>query len=172
MFSGGAMITKQGTVAVCAAAMLITGSGHAAALTLAELTRAEYVTQVEPICQANTEANKRILKGARGKVKAGKLGPAGNQFMRASTAFGKTITQIKAAPRPVADDARLVKWFGFLEIVKTNLGKIGKALKSGNRVKANHEAIRAERSANAANNVSSIFPFHYCKLSPSRFSGT
>jgi hypothetical protein len=72
----------------------------------------------------------------------------------------------------LADDARLVKWFGFLEIVEENLGKIGKALKEENRVKANHEAIRAERSANAANNVSSIFPFHYCKLTPSRFSGT
>jgi hypothetical protein len=163
----------RGILAALGAAMLFAGIAHAATPVLApEPTRDEYVTAVEPICQANTDANTRILKGARGKVKAGKLSVAGNQFMRASTAFGKTIKQIEAVTRPPADDARLVKWFGFLETVKANLGKIGKALKQGNRVKANHEAIRAERSANAANNVSSIFNFHYCKLTPSRFSGT
>jgi hypothetical protein len=149
------------------------GIAGASAVTLpAEPTRDEYVAAVEPICEANTEANTRILKGARGKVKKGKLRPAGAQFTRASAAFAKTIKQIKAVPRPPADDARLVKWFGFLETVKVNIGKIGKALKEGERVKANHEAIRAERSANAANNVSSAFPFKYCKLTPSRFSGT
>ncbi len=165
---------KPGILAALAAVMLIGGATRAtAAITLpAEPTRAEYVTAVEPICEANTEANKRILKGARGKVKSGKMPTAGGQFIRASQAFGKTIKQLMAVPRPPADDARLVKWFGFLEIVQENLHKVGVALKQRNRVKANHEAIRAERSANAANNVSSIFPFHYCKLTPSRFSGT
>jgi hypothetical protein len=162
-----------GILAALGAATLLAGVAHAATPVLPpEPTRDEYVTAVEPICQANTEANTRILKGAKDKVKAGKLAPAGNQFTRASAAFSNTIKQIEAVTRPPADDARLVKWFGFLDTVKVNLGKIGKALKQGNRVKANHEAIRAERSANAANNVSSIFSFHYCKLTPSRFSGT
>jgi hypothetical protein len=134
--------------------------------------RAEYVAAVEPICESNTEANKRILKGARQKVNDGKMPAAGGQFIRASDAFGKTITSIIAVPRPPEDDARLLKWVGFLKIVKTNLRKIGVALKEENRVKANHEAIRTERSANAANNVSSIFPFRFCRLTPSRFSGT
>jgi hypothetical protein len=167
------MMVKQGLTAALVAAILVAAAAPASATTLAtEPTRDEYVAAIEPICQANTEANTRILKGARGKVKAGKLAPAGGQFTRAASAFGKTIKQIEAVPRPAADDARLVKWFGFLETVKENIGKIGKALKQGNRVKANHEAIRAERSANAANNVGSIFPFKYCKLTPSRFSGT
>jgi hypothetical protein len=135
-------------------------------------TRAEYVAQVEPICEKNTEANKRILKGARSKVNQGKLPVAGNQFIRASDAFGETVKRIVAVPRPPVDDARLLKWFRFLRIVKTNLRKIGVALKKGNRVLANHEAIRAERSANAANNVGAVFSFRYCRLTPSRFSGT
>ena len=173
MYAGVHLRGTSGILAALGAALLIAGVAHAAVPILpAEPTRTEYVAAVEPICQANTEANIRILKGARGKVKAGKLAPAGNQFTRASAAFGKTITQLEAVTRPPADDARLVKWFGFLDTVQENLGKIGKALKEDNRVKANHEAIRAERSANAANNVSSIFPFHYCKLTPSRFSGT
>ena len=71
-------------------------------------------------------------------------------------------------PRPPADDARLVKWFKFLRIVQKNLKKIGLALKAENRVKANHEAIRAERSGNAANNVGSVFKFLHCHLLPSR----
>lgn len=134
-------------------------------------SRAEYVTMVEPICETNTEANQRILKGARDKVRTGKLPSAGGQFVRASEALGKTVTKLAGVPRPAADDARLLKWFGFLKIVKTNLRKVGIALKEDNRVKANHEVIRTERSANAANNVGSIFPFKFCKLTPSRFSG-
>src|SRR5262245_21087715 len=135
MAAGATVRGMQGTLAVIGAAMLFAGVAHAATPVVLppEPTRDEYVTEVEPICPANTEANKRILKGARGKVKADKLTPAGNQFMRASTAFGKTITELKGVNRPPADDPRLVKWFGFLETVKTNLGKIGKALKEGNR---------------------------------------
>jgi hypothetical protein len=157
-----------GTVAAFAAVMLVAALAYAAE----GPTRAEYVDQVEPICERNTQDNKRILKGARGKVKQGKLAVAGKQFTRASAAFGKTVQNLVAVPRPPEDDARLLKWFRFLRIVKTNLGKIGAALKRGNKVLANHEAIRAERSANAANNVAAIFPFRYCKLTPSRFSGT
>src|SRR5262249_40993916 len=143
--SAGAIVRGMpGILAATGAAMLFAGVAHAVTPVALppEPTRDEYVVAVEPICKANTEANKRILKGARGKVKADKLTPAGNQFMRASTAFGKTITELKSVTRPPADDSRLVKWFGFLGTVKTNLGKIGKALKEGNRVKANHEAIR------------------------------
>jgi len=133
-------------------------------------TRAEYAAQVEPICEANTIVSKRILKHARPRVNHGKLKAAGNQFIRASEAFGKTVREIAAVPRPPADDARLVKWFGFLEIIKTNLRKVGKALKEGDRIKATHEVIRVERSGNAANNVSFVFGFRYCRITPSRFT--
>ena len=160
-----------GTFAATVAAMLImlAAVAHAEG---APVTRAEYVTAVEPICEANTEANKRILKGAREKANGDQMPAAGGQFIRASDAFGKAIMQIVAVPRPPEDDERLMKWVGFLKITKANLRKIGVALKEENRVKANHEAIRTERSANAANNVSSVFPFRYCRLTPSRFSGT
>jgi hypothetical protein len=132
-------------------------------------TREEYVAKVDPICQKNTEANKRILDGASKKVSAGKLPQAGAQFTRASAAFGRSVKEIIAVPRPPADSPRLEKWFGFLKIIQTNLGKVGKALKEGNKVKAVHEKIRAERSSNAANNVSFVFGFKYCHLAASQF---
>lgn len=161
------MRRMQGTIAALLAAMLVL-----AAFAVAEEgpTRDEYVSQVEPICKSNAEANERILKGAHTRVKHDKLRQASGQFFRASDAFGKAVAAIVAIPRPPTDDARLKKWFGFLRIVETNLRKVGKALKEGNKVKALHETIRAERSGNAANNVASIFEFHQCRLSPSRFS--
>jgi hypothetical protein len=132
-------------------------------------TREEYVSKVDPICQKNTDSNKKILNGASQKVNAGKLKQAGAQFTRASSAFGRSIKEIVAVPRPAADSTRLEKWFTFLKKVQLNLGKVGKALKEGDKVKAVHEKIRAERSSNAANNVSFVFGFKYCHLAASQF---
>jgi len=132
-------------------------------------SRQEYVSQVEPICQANTEANKRILKNAKQRARNGKMKQAGAQFIHASAAFGSTVQKIAAVPRPPADEPRLLKWFTFLEIVKTDLHKLGTAVKEGNKIKAAHEAIRVQRSGNAANNVGFVFEFHYCRIEQSRF---
>jgi hypothetical protein len=161
--------TMQGTlrtaVAMTAAMLVVVAAAHGEE----GPTRDEYVAQVEPICKQNTLANERILKGAKDRIKQDELDSAGGQFIRASEAFGTTVREITAVPRPAADDARLRKWFGFLKIVKTNLRNVGKSLKEGNKIKATHDSIRAERSGNAANNVSIVFGFHYCRLSASRF---
>jgi hypothetical protein len=155
--------------AVIAAATLLVATATARAGEEAP-SRAEYVAQVEPTCEENTLANKRILKDVRKKVKAGKLDVAGAQFIQASAAFGATVGKISAVPRPPADDERLLKWFKFLRIVKTNLRKLGVALREGDKIKATHESIRVERSSNAANNVGFVFEFHYCRITPSRFT--
>jgi hypothetical protein len=153
--------------ALVVAALLLPAVAHAEEL---GPTRAEYVSQVEPICQANTEANKRILKNVRQKARAGRLKEAGAQFIHASAAFGSTVTKISEVPRPPADDARLLKWFKYLGIVRTNLRKVGVALKEGDEILAAHEGIRVERAGNAANNVGFIFEFRYCRISPGRFT--
>jgi hypothetical protein len=136
-------------------------------------TRAQYVEQVEPICQANTEANKRILKNVKAKAKSkvpAKLKEAGAQFIHASVVFGKTTEKLSAVPRPPADDARLLKWFTQLGVVQAKLRALGVALKANEEIKAAHEQIRVERASNAANNFSFTFGFHYCHLTPSRFT--
>jgi hypothetical protein len=149
--------------------LLLAGSARAEEVP----SRAEYVEQVEPICKANTEANMRILKNVKTKARsheAAKMRAAGTQFIHASSVFGLTVGKIAAVPRPPADDARLLKWFKYLRIVTTNLDKLGKALKAGEEIKAAHEQIRVERSSNAANNVSFVFEFRYCRLTASRFT--
>jgi hypothetical protein len=159
--------TLQIAVVVAAATLIVSGTAQAAE---GGPSRDEYVAQVEPICEANTAANKRILRNVRDKVRSDRLNVAGNQFIRASEAFGRTVGEIAAVPRPPADDARLVKWFGFLKIVATNLRHLGKALLEGDKIKAAHESVRVERSGNAANNVGFVFGFFYCRITPARFS--
>jgi cell division septum initiation protein DivIVA len=137
-----------------------------------EPTRDQYREGVEPICQANTEANKRILKNAKERARSrvpAKMKEAGAQFIHASAVFGKTVEKLSGVSRPPADDTRLLKWFKQLGIVQTNLRKLGKALKADEEIKAAHEQIRIERASNAANNVSFVFEFHYCHLTASRF---
>lgn len=155
------------TVAAILVAVLVLAAGAQAA---EGPTRDEYRAQVEPICERNTLDNKRILKDVRPKVRDGRLHAAGHQFIRASEAFGATVGEIAAVPRPPADDERLVKWFGFLKIIRANLRHLGKALLDDDRIRASHEAIRVERSGNAANNVSFVFEFTYCRITPSRFA--
>jgi hypothetical protein len=133
-------------------------------------SRAEYVSQVEPICEANSVANKRILKNVREKARnPAKMKEAGAQFIHASLAFGSTVDKLSEVPRPPADDARLLKWFNQLLIVQAKLRALGVALKEENRIKAAHEQIRVERASNAANNVGFTFEFHSCRITPGRF---
>jgi hypothetical protein len=133
-------------------------------------TRAEYVSQVEPICEANTIANKRILKNVQAKARNGRMKEAGAQFVHASAAFGSTVDKLLIVPRPAADDVRLLRWLDQMRIVQTNLRSLGKALKAEDKIRAAHERIKVERSANAANNVSFTFEFRYCRITPSRFT--
>src|SRR4051812_34656893 len=100
------------TAAISLAAMALLPAATAAAEE--GPTRAQYVEQVDPICQANTKANKRILKNAKTKARsksAKTVREAGSQFIQASRAFGAAEKKIAAVPRPPADDARLLKWF-------------------------------------------------------------
>ena len=148
-----------------AAAILCATVGVAAAAHAEEgPTRAEYVAQVDPICKANTDANRPYLNRAKKLGHEHKYVAAAGNIRHAAENFGRTLKAIEAVPRPAADSPRLEKWFKFLRIVQTNLGKVGKALKEGNKVKAVHEEIRTERSSNAANNVSFVFGFKYCHL--------
>lgn len=133
-------------------------------------TEAEYVATVEPICKRDREAGERILKGVRDNIDEGRLHVAGNQLIRASRRFGATLGELVKVPRPVAQEAKLQKWFGFLRKVKTRMAQTGKLYKEEKRLAATHETIRTERSGNAANNVSFSLGFRECRMSRSRFN--
>jgi hypothetical protein len=158
------------SIAPLFAALALLAPAAAGAEEAAVPTRAEYVAQIEPICQANTEANAQILKNAKYRAHHGKMKQAGTQFVHAAAAFGATVKKIAAVPRPPADEPRLLKWFKFLEVVTKDLHEVGTALKEEDKIRAAHEAIRVQRSSNASNNVGFVFEFHYCRITPSRFS--
>jgi hypothetical protein len=136
----------------------------------AELTRAEYVTKVEPICKANTKANEKILKGVRDAVKDEEFAKAAGQFNRAATALEKTVKQLKATPQPTEDEATLRKWLSYVSAEATLLRKAGQALSAHDKFKAQSQVVRLTRNANLANNLVSGFGFTYCKFNPSRFT--
>ena len=148
-------------VAVLAAAVPLAGA--------AELSREEYVARVEPICKTNVLANKRIFKGAKGEVKAGKLKQASTHFSRAATAFAKTIGQLEAVPQPVTDEARLAKWLGYLRAEKNLIQKVGRALAANDKHRAESYSVDLNHNSNLANNTVLGFGFDYCRIDPSRF---
>lgn len=135
----------------------------------AEVLRAEYTEQVEPICRTNVLANRRIFKGAKAEVKAGELKQASTHFFRAATAFEKTIDQLETVPQPSADEARLAKWLGLLRTEKGIVEKVGRALADEDRHKAGSYSVDLNRNSSLANNMVLGFGFDYCRIDPARF---
>ena len=135
-----------------------------------EPTQESYTAAVEPICERNTIANRRILAGARYKANHGKRPAAGRQFIHAARAFGKTTRAIKAVPRPAAYEVRLGRWIERLRVVEGNLRRTGRALKADNLRRAIIGEVKLRSSALAANNVVYDFNFRFCRLTPSRFN--
>ena len=156
--------------ATAALLALALGATAALGLTSPEQTRDTYVARVEPICKTNTKANERILSGAEKKVREGKLKVAAGQFTQAAAAFAKAVKQIKAVPQPVADATKLGKWTGLLETETKLLREIGKALKAGNKTKAQTLSVKLTHNGNLANNAVLGFDFNYCLIDSSRFS--
>ena len=130
-----------------------------------EQTRESYKAQVEPICEVNREANERIMDGAQKRVNKREYIAVGKQFVRVSESFGSLIPKLVAVPPPVGDEHRVERWFEQMRLLKTRLRQTGKYYKQGEEIKAAHEAILAERSGIAANNISIVFKVRYCRFS-------
>lgn len=155
------MTKLLGTLAAIAVALLaIAPFAHGE-----EQTRESYKAAVEPICQANREANERIMEGARERLNQDKLDAVGKQFIRLSGSFGAMITRLLPIPAPTADDHRIDRWFEQMRLLKQRLRNVGKYYKAGEKIKATHESILAERAGITANNTSIVFHFHYCRFS-------
>ena len=52
-----------------------------------------------------------------------------------------------------------------MRLLKQRLRNVGKYYEAGEKIKATHESILAERSGLSANNTSIVFRFHYCRFS-------
>lgn len=148
-----------GTLAAIAAMLAVVPLAHAE-----EQTRETYKAQVEPLCEANREVNERIMAGARERVNKGKLVPAGKQFIRLSGSFGNLIEQLEPVPAPVGDERRVTRWLDAMRLLKTRLRQVGKYYKEGEKIKAAHESVLAERSGISANNISIVFKVRLCRF--------
>jgi hypothetical protein len=135
-----------------------------------DITREEYVAQAEPICKVNTLANRKIFKGVRQMVQQNKLDKAAQRFKRAAASLRSTITQLAALPQPSADQTRLSKWLDYLDVERSFLTKIGKALAADNKFQAQNYIVRLRRNSNLANNTVLAFEFNYCRIDPARFT--
>ncbi|HEX5032952.1 MAG TPA: hypothetical protein VFW62_00605 [bacterium] len=134
------------------------------------LTRDEYKAKVEPICKKNSEANDKILKTVRKEVKENKLKPAGAKFIKASNALKATYNELKAVEQPAEDAAKLTKWLGYVKTEADLFKSGGKALKAGNKKKAQKFVNQLNSNANKANSTVLAFGFKYCKFEPSKYT--
>ncbi|HTR75264.1 MAG TPA: hypothetical protein VMH33_08405 [Solirubrobacterales bacterium] len=136
----------------------------------AEVSRTEYKEAVEPICQSNAKANERLLSNVHKEVQAGKLKTAGAKFTKASTELKRTLRELEGVPRPVADEARLTKWFGLIKTEAELFATAGKKLKAGQKAAAEHVVVQLTQNANKANSAVLPFGFHYCRFEPAKYS--
>jgi hypothetical protein len=134
------------------------------------LTRDEYKAKVEPICKKNSDANDKILKTVRKEVKEDKLKTAGAKFLKASAALKRTYNELKAVEQPAEDAAKLTKWLSYVKTEAELFKSGGKALKAGNKKKAQKFVNQLNSNANKANSTVLAFGFKYCKFEPSKYT--
>lgn len=164
------MRASRGAMALAAIGLVAALLGASAGAE--EMTRDSYVQRVEPICKRNTEANRRIFKGAKAKVQAGSLRAASRHFKRAANAFARTVRQIEAVPRPGADDVKLRRWLRLLHAEHRYVRRIGAALAAGQKRRAESISVQLSRNSTRANHAVLGFGFKYCRIEPTRFGGS
>jgi hypothetical protein len=135
-----------------------------------EVTRDSYSAQVEPICRANTDANQKILKGVRAKVKAGRLKAAVKEFEAAAKALARTQVQLAAVPQPPDDAAKLAKWLAYVETEAELFQATADKLAANQKTAAQAMVVRLAHNANLANNQVLVFEFTECRFEPSKFT--
>jgi hypothetical protein len=149
--------------------LLTTLLGAAVALAAEAPTRADYVERLEAICKPGALATQRVMKGARGDVRAERTEPALRKFSQATAIFAGTVKQISAVPRPPADAAKLSTWFTYLKRQESYLRQVTAQLQRDHAIKAQRLTARFIHNGNLANNVVLAFGFNYCSFKFSRY---
>ncbi len=158
--SGKKLIVSLAAVAMLLAAVPAFADGP---------TPDEYKEQVEPICQTNTEANEKILKGVRANVKDGKLKKASRQFLSAAKALKHTREQLLKVTQPSEDAARLTKWLKGVKTEVELLEATGGKLAKGEKNAALRMVVRLRSNAMKTNNIVLDYQFRYCRFDPGKF---
>jgi hypothetical protein len=163
------------TAVAVAIALLATVTTVATAY--AASTRAEYVGQAEPMCQA---AQKPTFKAYSALFKAiptadqDQLNKAvvrradralGRFYIRISNIFGLTSAQIAALVPAPADEATVAAWLAGRDQAKTFGLQAGRAAKHLKLIRARRLANRAVSASEQAAELVSTFGFKFCAFS-------
>ncbi len=161
---------RAGVAAVIAAALV---PMHVGGVAVAEAgpTRSEYVSTLEAICRPDSEATQRTMKGVRDDVSAGRTALAAHKFGRGAEIFAGTVKGMTPVPRPIADVARLQKWFLYLNRQEKYLQEVTVQLEAGRVIRAQRAIARFIHNGNLANNAVLAFGFNYCDFRFSRYGG-
>jgi hypothetical protein len=135
----------------------------------AELTRPEYVAQLEKICKPGSEATARAVRGMRSDIRAERLQLAASKFAKAKRIFDHTVSSVSVVPRPASDRATLSRWFAALERESLYLGQSATALRAEDIPRFQHVSGRFFQEGSKANNAVVSFGFNYCNFKSSRF---
>lgn len=157
-------------IGVIALLTTILMSAFAVAAGATETTRDEYTAAVEPICKANAQASERILAGAKGEVRQGKLKPVAAKFSKAAAALGKTLAELRQVPPPTADKARIEGWLKDVKTEQELFTLVAKKLRKGDKNGAERLVVKLSVNANKTNNKMIPFDFRYCRFEPSKFT--
>ncbi len=163
---GSKKMIRALTLALTAAIFL----GIVSLASAAEIEPSVYKERVEPICQANSKANEKLLKPVKTEVKKGKDALAAKQLGEAAKALKTTEAELEAVEQPPADAAKLSKWLGYVKTEASLFEQTGKALKSNNKNKAQQLESKLNANANSANAEVLSFSFHYCRFEPSKYT--
>lgn len=153
---------------VAAASLAVIALGASAGAETAP-DRAEYVSRLESVCKPGVEATQRAVRGVRADIRAERLAVAAGKLGSADRIFDRTVRTISAVPRPQPDSAQLAKWFGYLRLQESYLGKAAAALRAERIVDYQHNSVRFVHNGNLANDVVIAFGFDYCRFKFSRF---
>ncbi|MGN6217468.1 MAG: hypothetical protein ACTHN7_11020 [Solirubrobacterales bacterium] len=128
-----------------------------------------YKEEVEPICQANTEANEKILKGVRKEVREGKTKKASRQLFAAAKALKRARAQLVKVPKPAEDGARLPMGLTGVKPEVDRLEATGRKLAKGEKNAAVRMVARLESNARKTNTLVLDYQFRYCRFNPAKF---
>jgi hypothetical protein len=135
----------------------------------AEVTRPEYVAQLEQICKPGSEATQRAVRGMRSDIRSERLRLAASKFSKAKRIFAGTVNTISTVARPAADRATLSRWFAALARETDYLGRTAEALRAEDIPRFQRVSGRFFQEGSKANNVVVSFGFNYCNFKSSRY---
>jgi hypothetical protein len=154
------------TVAMAVIALAITATAHAAS------TRAEYVAQVDPICQTATvqvrrALNKHHLKNA---ILLDDLGSGDRKAelrivkqLHILHRFGApAVEQIAAVPAPPGDEAVIARWVGDLRFYDQRSLQAASAIRAGKSKRARHLILGGLRDLVAVDDELRPWGFQSC----------